>query len=79
MPKLFVNNSTGKIGLVGYWDVVAFDEFAGQKKTTTTDPEEVGHQNPTPGRWARAKTGSDHPLLHKALEEPAWGSLVWYG
>jgi len=32
VPKLFVNNSTGKIGLVGYWDCVAFDEFAGKKK-----------------------------------------------
>ena len=32
MPKLFVNNSSGKIGLVGYWDVVAFDEFAGRQK-----------------------------------------------
>lgn len=32
VPKLFVNNSTGKIGLVGYWDVVAFDEFAGKQK-----------------------------------------------
>ena len=32
VPKLFVNNSTGKIGLVGYWDCVAFDEFAGKAK-----------------------------------------------
>lgn len=32
VPKLFVNNATGKIGLVGYWDVVAFDEFAGRQK-----------------------------------------------
>lgn len=32
VPKLFVNNSTGKIGLVGYWDAVAFDEFAGKDK-----------------------------------------------
>ncbi len=32
VPKLFVNNSTGRIGLVGYWDVVAFDEFAGRNK-----------------------------------------------
>jgi ATP-dependent Lon protease len=32
VPKLFVNNSSGKIGLVGYWDVVAFDEFAGRQK-----------------------------------------------
>jgi len=28
-----VNNSNGRIGLVGYWDVVAFDEFAGREKT----------------------------------------------
>ncbi|MGV1822748.1 BREX system Lon protease-like protein BrxL [Agrobacterium sp. CG160-95] len=33
VPKLFVNNSNGRIGLVGYWDVVAFDEFAGREKT----------------------------------------------
>lgn len=32
VPKLFVNNNTGKLGLVGYWDTVAFDEFAGRKK-----------------------------------------------
>lgn len=32
--KLFVNNSTGEIGLVGYWDVVAYDEFAGKTKST---------------------------------------------
>ncbi|WP_373532863.1 BREX system Lon protease-like protein BrxL [Vampirovibrio sp.] len=34
-PKLFVSNQSGKsgkIGLVGYWDVVAFDEFAGKSK-----------------------------------------------
>ncbi len=30
--KLFVNNTTGEIGLVGYWDVVAYDEFAGKTK-----------------------------------------------
>lgn len=30
--KLFVNNSSGDIGLVGYWDVVAYDEFAGKAK-----------------------------------------------
>lgn len=32
VPKLFVNNQNGRIGLVGYWDVVAFDEFAGKDK-----------------------------------------------
>lgn len=35
--KLFVNNSTGKIGLVGYWDTVAFDEFAGKNKKPKSD------------------------------------------
>ncbi|MFP6900111.1 MAG: BREX system Lon protease-like protein BrxL, partial [Opitutales bacterium] len=32
VAKLFVNNATGKPGLVGYWDSVAFDEFAGKDK-----------------------------------------------
>ena len=32
IPNLFVNNTTGRIGLVGYWDVVALDEFAGSGK-----------------------------------------------
>lgn len=34
VPKLFVNNANGRLGLVGYWDVVAFDEFAGKAKKT---------------------------------------------
>ena len=34
--KLFVNNSNGEIGLVGYWDVVAYDEFAGRAKRVDT-------------------------------------------
>jgi ATP-dependent Lon protease len=32
IPNLFINNTTGRMGLVGYWDVVAFDEFAGSGK-----------------------------------------------
>jgi ATP-dependent Lon protease len=33
VPKLFVENRAPyKIGLVGYWDCVAFDEFAGKSK-----------------------------------------------
>jgi ATP-dependent Lon protease len=32
--KLFVNNSTGAIGLVGFWDVITYDEFAGKSKKT---------------------------------------------
>lgn len=37
VAKLFVNNSTGRIGLVGYWDTVAFDEFAGKAKKAGKD------------------------------------------
>ncbi len=36
-PKLFVENRTGKIGLVGYWDSVAFDEIAGKDKSVKKD------------------------------------------
>jgi ATP-dependent Lon protease len=32
VAKLFVNNSSGRIGLVGYWDCICFDEFAGKDK-----------------------------------------------
>jgi ATP-dependent Lon protease len=34
LARLFVNNANGKLGLVGYWDTIAFDEFAGRKKRT---------------------------------------------
>lgn len=30
--RLFINERTGNVGLVGYWDTVAFDEFAGRMK-----------------------------------------------
>ncbi|MCH8559663.1 BREX system Lon protease-like protein BrxL [Nesterenkonia sp. DZ6] len=33
VAKLFVNNANGRIGLVGYWDCVAFDEFAANRRT----------------------------------------------
>ncbi|WP_166866037.1 BREX system Lon protease-like protein BrxL [Salinibacterium sp. ZJ70] len=32
VAKLFVNNANGRIGLVGYWDCVAFDEFAANRR-----------------------------------------------
>lgn len=32
IPNLFINNTSGRMGLVGYWDVVTFDEFAGTNK-----------------------------------------------
>jgi len=37
VPKLFVNNVTSRIGLVGYWDTIAFDEFAGRKKISNKE------------------------------------------
>lgn len=36
--NLFYNNARRKVGLVGYWDVVAFDEVGGMK---VTDPDTV--------------------------------------
>lgn len=32
VAKLFVNNRDGRIGLVGFWDCICFDEFAGKDK-----------------------------------------------
>lgn len=37
VPKLFINNATGRMGLVGLWDMVAFDEFAGRTKKAGKD------------------------------------------
>lgn len=39
--RLFVNNSGDKIGLVGYWDVVALDEFEQEKGSKRTDGDLV--------------------------------------
>lgn len=36
--NLFYNNARRKVGLVGYWDVVAFDEVGGMK---VTDPDTI--------------------------------------
>ncbi len=36
VPQLFVNNATGRVGLLGMWDVVAFDEVAGLELSDTT-------------------------------------------
>ena len=38
---LFVNNSTRQLGLVGYWDVVALDEFEEEKNSKNTDGDLV--------------------------------------
>lgn len=39
--RLFVNNNGNKIGLVGYWDVVALDEFEQEKGGKRTDGDLV--------------------------------------
>lgn len=39
--RLFVNNTGDKIGLVGYWDVVALDEFEQEKGSKRTDGDLV--------------------------------------
>jgi len=39
--RLFVNNSGNKIGLVGYWDVVALDEFEQEKGGKRVDGDLV--------------------------------------
>lgn len=37
-PNLFYNNARRQVGLVGHWDVVAFDEVGGMK---VTDPDTI--------------------------------------
>lgn len=39
--RLFVNNNSDQIGLVGYWDVVALDEFEQQKGSKRADGDLV--------------------------------------
>ena len=39
--RLFVNNTCNKIGLVGFWDVVALDEFEQEKGGKRTDGDLV--------------------------------------
>lgn len=36
VPQLFVNNATGRVGLLGTWDVVAFDEVASLELSDST-------------------------------------------
>nr|WP_245759360.1 BREX system Lon protease-like protein BrxL [Tranquillimonas alkanivorans] len=56
-----MNNTSGKIGLVGYWDTVAFDEFAGKAKKVDTRR----HHEELPG---------EQVLL--ARDRDAWGGGI---
>ena len=51
--KLFVNNSNGEIGLVGYWDVVALDEFAGKSKRADAGLVDIMKNYMANGSFAR--------------------------
>ena len=71
-PKLFVSNANGKIGLVGYWDGICFDEFAGKDKKvdkTLVDIKKNYMANRTFSRGIEQLTGGvpahgerDHPI-----------------
>jgi ATP-dependent Lon protease len=49
--RLFVNNSGNHIGLVGYWDVVALDEFEQEKGSKRTDGDLVKIPIKQPLQW----------------------------
>ena len=66
VPQLFVHMGTGRVGLLGVWDVVAFDEVAGLEMSDSTvvnmlkDYMESGSfargKEETPKLWADAAT-----------------------
>jgi len=67
VAQLFMNMSTGKIGLVGTWDVVAFDEVAGIEFSDSTVVQILKDYMES-GSFARGKE-----------EMPAEASLVFLG
>jgi ATP-dependent Lon protease len=53
--NLFYNNARRKVGLVGYWDVVAFDEVGGMK-VTDLDTIQIMKDYMANGRFSRGVT-----------------------
>lgn len=53
--NLFYNNARRKVGLVGYWDVVAFDEVGGMK-VTEPDAIQIMKDYMANGRFSRGIT-----------------------
>lgn len=53
--NLFYNNARRQVGLVGHWDVVAFDEVAGMK-VTDTDTIQIMKDYMANGRFSRGIT-----------------------
>lgn len=67
VAQLFINLSTGRIGLVGLWDVVAFDEVAGIN-FKTADAVQILKDYMESGSFSRGKE-----------EVPADASMVFNG
>lgn len=67
VPLLFVHLGTGRVGLIGTWDVVAFDEVAGIQFTDPTGVQMLKDYMES-GSFARGKE-----------ELPAEASLVFLG
>jgi len=67
VPQLFVNLSTGRIGLLGNWDVVAFDEVAALEMSDSTVTNMLKDYLES-GSFARGKE-----------EVPAEASVVFIG
>ena len=67
VPQLFINLGTGRIGLVGLWDVVAFDEVAGIN-FKTADAVQILKDYMESGSFSRGKE-----------EVPADASIVFNG
>lgn len=53
-PILFYNNAKGKVGLVGFWDIVAFDEIAGIR-IKDQDSIQIMKDYMANGRFSRGK------------------------
>lgn len=67
VPQLFVNLGTGRVGLVGTWDVIAFDEVAGIQYSDSTVVQMLKDYMES-GSFARGKD-----------EIPAEASMVFIG
>ena len=53
--NMFYNNARRKVGLVGHWDVVAFDEVGGMK-VTDPDVAQIMKDYMANGRFSRGVT-----------------------
>lgn len=67
VPQLFIHMGTGQIGLVGLWDVVAFDEVAGVRFKDPSGPQILKDYMES-GSFSRGKE-----------EVPAEASIVFNG